>query len=451
MSAIRIRPPRRRVPRSVGRAIIALLSSLVALIAAAVPAQAATHTETILFNGGNETLNGVTYHSFRIPSLVRLHDTNNTLLAFAEGRTSSNHDWGNINVVFKRSQDNGVTWTDGNGVEGALGQVVGSTLGTWGNPTAVVSADNTVYLFLEYNPAGTCEKCNTGTENTDYTNITEWDQRQVYLTKSSDLGTTWSTPVNMSDPVNGSDALKPRLKDPSDSTSTWAFDVVGPGVGTTLSDGTLVVPAMHRNFYSTDQGTTWHDSLIENQSTGKLQKGTGEGTVLAVTDGTTAGAGTYNTLYRNDREYVTSPVHKRMVTRGTISGGYGVFAQDSTLNDPGNEGSILRYNTSSPPRILFMNSNSPTAADSTLTRQKMLVRVSCDEGKTWKYSRYLSDSPLPVTGEGGYSSMAKTADGFAGALVEVNEDTGNSDTSHRSIAFRKFNVTWILDGETDCS
>jgi sialidase-1 len=230
---------------------------------------------------------------------------------------------------------------------------------------------------------------------------------------------------------------------------------VGPGVGTKLSDGTLVVPAMHRNFYSTDDGTTWQLSKILNKGTGKLQTNTGEATVLAVTDGTTAGAGTYNTLYRNDREYTAgTQAYKRWVTRGTISGGYDTFTTDSALNDPGMEGSTLRYNTSSPTRILFMNSNSPsTESGGAYSREWMRVRVSCDEGQTWKYSRALSDAPLPSypDGEGGYSSMAKTADGYAGALVEVNEDDSANATSHRSIAFRKFNISWILNGGTDCS
>ena len=78
-------------------------------------------------------------------------------------------------------------------------------------------------------------------------------------------------------------------------------------------------------------------------------------------------------------------------------------------------------------------------------------RVSTDEGRTWPVSRRLSEAPLPAwpalgageVAEGGYSSMAKTADKAVGALVEVNEDADASATSHRSIVFRKFNLPWI--------
>jgi sialidase-1 len=103
-------------------------------VAAGSPAVAAaqSHSETLLFDGGgSEVLNGITYHSFRIPSIVHTFSASRTLLAFVEGRASNNLDYGNINLVYKRSTDNGATWS-------ALREVVGAGQGTWGNPTAVV-------------------------------------------------------------------------------------------------------------------------------------------------------------------------------------------------------------------------------------------------------------------------------------------------------------------------
>src|SRR5690606_14074232 len=57
-----------------------------------------------IFDGGTEG-----HHSYRIPSIVRTPD--GTLIAFAEGRKDSDGDYGNINLVYKRSFDNGNTWT----------------------------------------------------------------------------------------------------------------------------------------------------------------------------------------------------------------------------------------------------------------------------------------------------------------------------------------------------
>src|SRR5689334_5212611 len=62
----------------------------------ATAAATATHTWSVLFNGGSEG-----YHSYRIPSIVRTNA--GTLLAFAEGRMDSPKDYGNINLVYKRS------------------------------------------------------------------------------------------------------------------------------------------------------------------------------------------------------------------------------------------------------------------------------------------------------------------------------------------------------------
>jgi sialidase-1 len=388
------------------------------------PAEAATavHSETLLFDGGgSESLNGITYHSFRIPSLVRT--TSNTLLAFVEGRASSNKDWGNINLVYKRSTDNGATWS-------ALSEVVGAGQGTWGNPTAVVDqSTGTIWLFMSWNPADYSQNGDDGT-----TPITGWDQRKVYLSSSTDDGLTWGTPVDMTA------TLKPRTLGDG---STWAWDAMGPGVGIQTSTGRLVIPALHRNIYSDDHGSTWQMQRLTTTG-GAYQEGTSEGTVLQLLDGT---------LMRNDRAVLSvwNTAKRRWVARGTIESGFSTFAPDDTLYDPRAEASILRYNTDSPSRIVFLNSASIE------TRTTMTVRISYDEGVTWPIYRRLSDAPLPAwaglgsgsVAEGGYSSMAKTADYFVGALVEVNENTGDSTTSHRSIVFRKVNRLWILNGATE--
>ena len=82
-----------------------------------------THTYIRLFDGGADG-----YHSFRIPSIVRTND--NTLLAFVEGRMAANKDYGNINVEYKRSTDNGVTWSAMKEVV-APGRLPGATLQPW--------------------------------------------------------------------------------------------------------------------------------------------------------------------------------------------------------------------------------------------------------------------------------------------------------------------------------
>ncbi|MCP2323757.1 sialidase-1 [Hamadaea flava] len=418
---------RPNIPRPMS-GLVAVLIAAAACLTTAAPVQAATaiHTEKLLFDGGgSEVLNGITYHSFRIPSLIRT--TQNTLLAFVEGRASANVDYGNINLVYKRSTDNGATWS-------SLREVVGAGQGTWGNPTAVVDrTTGTIFLFLSWNPEGVSENGATGT-----TKMNAWEHRKVYLSKSTDDGLTWTTPQDLTE------SLKPKTL----NGKTWVWDAMGPGAGVQLTVGAhagrLVIPALHRNIYSDDHGATWKYALITDPADGTVQDGTNEGTILELTDGR---------LYRNDRasDGLWNIAKRRWVTRGTIEGGFGAYAADSTLLDPRCEGSIIRYNLDDPTRIVFLN------PPSTVTRTDMEFRISYDEGVTWPIWRKTSDAPLPAWSElgtanvqeGGYSSMAKTADYYVGALIEVNENADANSTSHRSIVFRKVNLPWLLNGQTE--
>ncbi len=54
------------------------------------------------------------YHTFRIPANVGTSD--GTLLAFAEGRKNSSIDSGDIDLVLRRSHDNGLTWGPNHGI-----------------------------------------------------------------------------------------------------------------------------------------------------------------------------------------------------------------------------------------------------------------------------------------------------------------------------------------------
>ena len=51
------------------------------------------------------------YHTFRIPAIVTAAD--DSLIAFAEGRRDNRHDpgGGDIDLVYKRSSDQGQTWS----------------------------------------------------------------------------------------------------------------------------------------------------------------------------------------------------------------------------------------------------------------------------------------------------------------------------------------------------
>ncbi|MCB9585308.1 MAG: exo-alpha-sialidase [Polyangiaceae bacterium] len=362
------------------------------------------HTSQLLFNPAKDEFN-ISYHSFRIPSIVR--STKGTLIAFAEGRQCSAADYGNINLVYKRSFDDGKTWTN-------LAEVVGSGAGTWGNPTAVVDEDTgTIWLFMNWNAENISQNPGTNPCTGNPTTAVGPGDRPVYLSKSTDDGATWTKPVNMTA------TLQPNGN---------AWDAVGPGVGIYTSVGAtagrLIVPAIQRNIYSDDHGVTWKYKSIPG--------GTSEGTVVELSDGK---------LQRNDRATGSrwNTAARRWLSTGTIEGSFPAFAPHDTLLDPRVEGSAIRYSTN-PHRIFFLN------PASTVGRCKMRVRISYDDGATWPISRQLHDT---LTAQetcdknlGGYSSMTKTADFHVAALVERIE----ADGSHRGIEVHRFNLPWVLDG-----
>ncbi|TNF27175.1 MAG: exo-alpha-sialidase [Deltaproteobacteria bacterium] len=363
------------------------------------------HTSTLLFNPATDAFN-VSYHSFRIPSIVRTKS--GTLLAFAEGRQCSHADFGNINLVYKRSVNHGVSWS-------ALREVVGSGAGTWGNPTAVVDQQTgRIWLFMSWNAADKSQSGGLNPCTGAATTAVGPGDRPVKVSHSDDDGLTWSSPVDMTA------TLQP---------AGTAWDAMGPGVGIQTSrgphPGRLVVPAIRRNIYSDDHGATWHYA--------PLPGGTSEGTVVELSDGR---------LLRNDRAVgsVWETAKRRWLSRGSIEGGFAAFAPHDTLYDPRVEGSSIVY-TTSPHRIVFLN------PASTAERCKMRVRLSYDNGVTWPISRQLHDD-LTATQTcdlhlGGYSSMTKTADYHVAALVErVEAGAGN----HRGIELHRFNLPWVVDG-----
>ena len=80
------------------------LTLLCAGAAAIVAAARVQLTQTEVFRSGEGG-----YHTYRIPALIT--SRKGTLLAFCEGRRQSRGDSGDIDLLLKRSFDQGKTWT----------------------------------------------------------------------------------------------------------------------------------------------------------------------------------------------------------------------------------------------------------------------------------------------------------------------------------------------------
>jgi sialidase-1 len=383
------------------------------------PAKDATpyHTRFALFKsanmaGADKLSTGIGFHSFRIPAIVTT--TTGRILAFAEGRRHDNRDYGDINLVFKRTKTVNNHGTNPSDWEG-LQEVVGKGDGTWGNPTPVVDG-KTIYLFLSWNSGDYSQNGNDKLPSGKITKKIDatWEgRRHLYLTQSTDDGKTWTDPK---------DVTKQLTPD------GWAWDSVGPGNGIVMTSGEIVIPANKRNIIGRGAPgqRTWTYQLISGAGA--------EGTVAQTPDGK---------LYRNDRAGADDDYRK--VARGTLTS-FGAFALDKGLPDPACEASTLLYNRADakgPARVVFLNS-----ADKD-SRRAMRVRISYDSNANkYDYGRKLSDAPISGAGnEGGYSSMTKTADFKIGALVETDfYQSGGSKADYRAIVWRKFNLSWILHG-----
>ncbi len=131
------------------------------------------------------------HKSYRIPAIISLK--NGDLLAFAEGRVDGSGDFGDINIVLKKSTNNGKTWS-------ALQTVVDYNKLQAGNPAPVVDLTDPKYpqgrIFLFYN-----------TGNNHEGEVRKGNGlREAWYKTSTDGGLNWSDPVNITTQVH-----KPKM------------------------------------------------------------------------------------------------------------------------------------------------------------------------------------------------------------------------------------------------
>lgn len=134
----------------------------------------ATFEQQVLFRASQDP----GYSCYRIPAIVRT--LKGTLLAFAEGRRDNCGDAGDIDIVVKRSTDDGRTW-------GPLRVVNDGGVDTHGNPTPIVDRETGRIILAE--------SWNTGRGGG---NCPVPCDRSPHLQYSDDDGLTWSEPRDLS-------------------------------------------------------------------------------------------------------------------------------------------------------------------------------------------------------------------------------------------------------------
>ena len=153
------------------------------------------------------------YHGYRIPALART--VKGTLLAFCEGRRESFSDHGDIDLLVRRSLDQGETW-------GPVQVVLHEEGMTCGNPCPIVDKKTGAVILLLTK--------NRGQDNQDQIMKREVPPRTAWVMRSVDDGATWSVPADISASTREPD---------------WGWYAPGPCHGIQLADGRLVAPCDH--------------------------------------------------------------------------------------------------------------------------------------------------------------------------------------------------------------
>ncbi len=364
--------------------------------------------EQALFTNGTEG-----YVCFRIPAIIKADNGN--LLAFAEGRKQNCGDFGNVDIVYKISKDHGASWSQ-------LKLVVDQQELQAGNPGPVVveSSDGTSRIFLFYN-TGIASEHETREGN---------GLREVMFITSDDHGFSWSKPTNITAQVNRPN--RPDLNPNYAYKEDWRSYAVTPGHALQLKKGKykgrILVPANHsagqpldqfdeyraHAFYSDDGGQSFQlsdDVNIESSN---------EAIAVELSDGRVM----MNVRHQSGRE------RERLVAISEDGGESWVESYfDSVLVSPVCQASILAYESDCEiDFILFSNPESQSK------RERMTVKVSLDDGKTWPVKR------LVRNGESAYSDLVQQGDGFIGLLYEQ----GNNGSIH----YAQFNVDWLFGATT---
>jgi len=377
---------------SFGVAFAFVLAASLWLVTAAQGGEGGMISKTDVFIGGQDG-----YAAYRIPALAVTD--RGTVLAFCEGRKNSAQDFGDIDLLLKRSEDDGKTWSR----QAIIHEEGGSALITIGNPCPIFDPrDNTTHLLFTR------------------------DNKRLLYTKSTDDGLTWSTPTEKTDILRAIDYPLVRI-------------ATGPVHGIVLRSGRLIAPIWvsdrergQRNesstgsryqsgvLYSDDRGASWKASRLVPPDLDQLNE------CVA--------------LERNDGSLLLNLRGRLLGCRALSASRDGGATWSRPVRDPDLpcptcQASMIRL---SKDEILFSNlAVSATNQKAARNRRNLTVRLSRDEGKTWTCSRILEPGPS------GYSDLAILKDGTALCLYECGETVYNE-----KIRAARFSRAWIMASES---
>ena len=315
--------------------------------------------ETLVFEANKEG-----HAIYRIPAIINL--PNGDLLAFAEGRVNGSDDFGDVNLVMKRSHDGGFTWSP-------IQTLVDYDTLQAGNPAPVVD------LFDSKHPQGVVFLFyNTG-NNHEYDIRLNRGVREVWLIKSYDLGKTWSEPENITPQVHkpNNPAFNPSYTHPED----WRHYANTPGHAFQFQNGPfqgrIYVPANHSKG---DPQEGWVDYQAHGFFTDDHGKSfrISESVEIPGSNESIAAELSGGRMIMNSRNQ-KGDIRQRIISYSSDGGiSWEKTHFEPQLPDPVCQASILNIGEKDGKTILA-HSN---AADEK-ERNYLTVKISYDEGKTW--------------------------------------------------------------------
>ncbi|MFI9241696.1 exo-alpha-sialidase [Streptomyces sp. NPDC053086] len=349
------------------------------------------------------------YAVYRIPAVVKtLHGT---VLAFAEGRRGGAGDTGDIDVVLRRSADDGCTW-------GPLTVVTAGHGHTRGNPAPVVDPRTGAVVLV------TCANDGAVTEAQIMRGeVAPGQGRRVFVQRSWDDGRRFTAPRDIT-----AEVTRPG----------WRWYATGPGHAVALTrgphSGRLLIPANHsaappagsrdtgqearyyggHALYSDDGGRDWHLGFVDDGYDGVTNAN--ETSAAQLPDGR---------VYFSSRDQNGTAPGNRLDTYSS-DGGRTLdrpYAVQPALNAvPVVHGSVLQSRGWSAP-LVFSAPSVPTA------RRALALWSSADAGHTFTGLGTLTARPAA------YSDLVQLAPGTIGVLYETG-----AKSPYESLEFRRLRL-----------
>lgn len=344
------------------------------------------------------------YTMYRIPGIC--FTPGGVALAHAEARYGRGGDWDKIDIIMRRSFDQGLTWDAPRRVldHRDFGD------GPLHNVNTIVDHQNGVVRVLF---------C--------------YGYARAFTMQSLDDGATFSPPREITAAFEG-------FRHEYD----WGVLAIGLPNGIRMrGSGRLIIPvwlstsrtSAHRpnrcaTIYSDDDGANWQRGEMVPDSVPNLNE-TG---IVELEDGT---------VMLNMRNGIG--VQRRVISRSADGiSGWSIPQLDAQLLEPTCQGTLFRYSWADEgaSRILFCNPDNLGGKDAKgssifRTRQNLTVKLSLDECASWAYSRVIEP------GYAGYSALAVCADKSALCLFERGDASSGNTDDHLTLA--RFDLEWLME------